>query len=252
MIRRTSRASVYIPNTNFCGLDTIRYHVRDFALDHGDPNRIVGPLDTNVATAASRSGRGCASSATLSHRDAICDPGQVNNVETESAVIKVARTPHFDLFEIEANNPCEDGVPTVLDYAISFSGIRVFAPDGHEYHSGDVSTKMVSGTAWTPVQAKIPLLVEAIRGSARPASPSTVAPGRPEERSALYGPIFTLAGTSRLLHGQHHDRERDPARRRLPRERLRSVDSTRRLTFPPDYSRSLARRQLHDMGVAGR
>ena len=42
----------YVPNLNFCGLDTVRAHLSYYAYDNGNANDIVGPFKTNTATAA--------------------------------------------------------------------------------------------------------------------------------------------------------------------------------------------------------
>ena len=51
-------------------------------------------------------------------------------------------------FNIDANNPREDGVPSDLQFTIDFTGIRVF-DNGVEINSGDVFSMMVSSTAST-------------------------------------------------------------------------------------------------------
>ena len=135
-----------MPYTTFCGLDTVRAHFYYTVWQNGSSGPTAGPFNSNVATAAIQVGPWVQITGADIYSDSqFCNPGQVNNVEQVSAVMRA--TDHAT-FNIDANNPREDGVPSDLQFTIDFTGIRVF-DNGVEINSGDVFSMMVSSTAST-------------------------------------------------------------------------------------------------------
>ena len=150
----------YFPMTDFCGLDTIRYHFNYLGMDDGNPNELVGPLDTNVATAAIQVGPWVRIvGGGVFDETQYCDPGQVNLVQTQDVVIPPGQAGVKTNFSVYLNNPREDGVPTAEKLVFHHSdGLSIFDADGNELHDGDSITVMVSGPVSGDTQ--IPFSVE--------------------------------------------------------------------------------------------
>ena len=192
----------YVPNSNFCGLDTVRAHFTYYGYNT-ESNGLVGQLSTNIATAAIQVAPllRIVGSSVLDEAQSCNGASQEGIVEDEDAVVAPEQSGVKTNFTAYLNNPREDGIPVEEQLTFSHIGpLLIFDAQGNQIHDGDSITVWVTGPISGSTQ--VPFSVESVVPGASPES-------------------FTVSGADLVLPGAlHAGRQRIPGwlglRPRLP------------------------------------
>ena len=186
----------YVPNLNFCGLDTVRAHLSYYAYNNGNANDIVGPFRTNTATAAIQVAPllRIVGSSVLNKAQSCNGASQEGIVEDEDAVVAPEQSGVKTNFTAYLNNPREDGIPVEEQLTFSHIGpLLIFNAQGNQIHDGDSITVWVTGPISGSTQ--VPFSVESVVPGASPESftvsgaigPARSTPRRQATNSRLAG-----------------------------------------------------------------